>query len=1152
LFKEAKNIRGREKSLGVWNRKVSRVLSFIFFATSATAMVACNSPDLNGTDFSAASTVTTAAPTSGSGASLQQSVPGNTLVLVSGDQQIGYPGATLLLPVVAKVLDPNGVPVVGAYVLVTVAGGGGIVSNQTPISDANGEVVFEWTLGTALTQDTLNLSVYSDLWVNGPDVTLTATRIVGGESVGNSTIVGTGPVIADGISTSHITITLLDSNNQALTGVVPTFSATGTNTYFPCTAVNAEGVSHCLMTSSQPGAKTLSVTSPIAFSSGLVQFNPGSPKFLTIAGDAGNLLSVVVKDAFNNVIPNQEIDWTVTFGGGTLSAASISTDATGTASNTYTSVSSGTQSITASVHGYPLQVPSVTFILNYGVWTFQSGTQSSAFILGNNIDFTTANVCELTPTNGPENSVAAFQAGTANGITFGTLADGVSKGFKLGASAPGMCDGSVTDCDPNAEFNASWTPEWNHILGVWHLNEPVGVPTIADSSGQGNNGTYLYNGVQGNAGKFNTGVAVYGGYSPMTVGANNFPTGASPRTISFWVNWVYSYQNPIFSYGSPGDNSSFTIYTNGGGVEYSGENGSGDFFASGGVTGGTWHHVVLTYDGTTFVFYIDGSRAGSSGGTPATVNSGIAYIGSYLGQYAATGEEIDEIAFWNTALSSAEVSTIYARQSPSHVGYFTSRVMDAFQTGANWTSLSWLPTFPFLKALPDNAISETIGNYSSLASSTLMTGIQGLWHFDEPAGTSGINSVFDKSGHGLNATPSGGTTFGNAGKFGTAVSFDNSQTGYLSVKNGFSNFTSGITISAWVNPALTENHQNERIIDFGNGAANDNIMFTFAGAGLAYWVFTGNNQSVIAINNNGLIPANVWTHALVTEDSNGLATIYVNGVPVTSGTLSVPNNITRTSNLIGKSNWNDNGFNGAIDELGIWNRVLSSAEIKQLYQRGASRVRFQVQSCAQPDCSDGTFQGPDGTSATYFSELDNSASYNKLTNAPSGSVNLTPPSLTFANFATPTPAPNRYFQYRAIFESDAATPALMPEVKSVTIAPNHYDATSPTVVGLGGVAAPVLTAFTQTLGANGCPTATYNLGIGSSASSAAWYYWNTATSAWASASGNTSQSNAATVINTNLASFPTVGTATVYFKAFLNSNGSTPCELTEVQLNGHN
>jgi alpha-tubulin suppressor-like RCC1 family protein len=76
-----------------------------------------------------------------------QSEPAASIVVVSGDNQTGLPGQTLLSPLVAKVVDRFGNPVAGATVIFTPAAGSGIVTPASVITNAAGTASASWKLG---------------------------------------------------------------------------------------------------------------------------------------------------------------------------------------------------------------------------------------------------------------------------------------------------------------------------------------------------------------------------------------------------------------------------------------------------------------------------------------------------------------------------------------------------------------------------------------------------------------------------------------------------------------------------------------------------------------------------------------------------------------------------------------------------------------------------------------------------------------------------------------------------------------------------------------------------------------------------------------------------------------------------------------------
>lgn len=90
-----------------------------------------------------------------------------------------------------------------------------------------------------------------------------------------STIIGVGTIVANGTSSAIITITLKTAGNVPVENVVPTFSATDTNTtniYGDCSSSNANGVSICTLASVKPETKQLLLTYPVTVTGNSVTF----------------------------------------------------------------------------------------------------------------------------------------------------------------------------------------------------------------------------------------------------------------------------------------------------------------------------------------------------------------------------------------------------------------------------------------------------------------------------------------------------------------------------------------------------------------------------------------------------------------------------------------------------------------------------------------------------------------------------------------------------------------------------------------------------------------------------------------------------------------------------------------------------------------
>jgi hypothetical protein len=154
-----------------------------------------------------------------------------------------------------------------------------------------------------------------------------------------------------------------------------------------------------------------------------------------------------------------------------------------------------------------------------------------------------------------------------------------------------------------------------------------------------------------------------------------------------------------------------------------------------------------------------------------------------------------------------------------------------------------------------------------------------------------------------------------------ALDFDGGDD-YASLPAG-TYFSGDFTIECWVYPKSFPNWA--RIIDFGNGAGNNNVLlaYTFGNSG-APGFYVGGSQ----FQANKTLPLNQWSHIAATL-SGTTATIYINGIAAGTATFPIPANVIRNYCYIGKSNWGGDPYANAIyDELRIWNVAKTPAEIQ--------------------------------------------------------------------------------------------------------------------------------------------------------------------------------------------------------------------------------
>jgi len=170
-----------------------------------------------------------------------------------------------------------------------------------------------------------------------------------------------------------------------------------------------------------------------------------------------------------------------------------------------------------------------------------------------------------------------------------------------------------------------------------------------------------------------------------------------------------------------------------------------------------------------------------------------------------------------------------------------------------------------------------------------------------------------------------------SGVYGKALSFDGIND-FANVSDSNSLDVDSITITAWIYPlSFGGGNTLGRIVD----KAGSYLFYVANDSGqeaLRFYLFnstvSGSNDS-----NSHSINLNAWQHVAVTYDSQTIR-FYVNGTPQGSFVSPAPGPLMHNSNslYVGDRINHDRQFNGTIDELRIWDRTLSQAEINEEMQ----------------------------------------------------------------------------------------------------------------------------------------------------------------------------------------------------------------------------
>ena len=205
--------------------------------------------------------------------------------------------------------------------------------------------------------------------------------------------------------------------------------------------------------------------------------------------------------------------------------------------------------------------------------------------------------------------------------------------------------------------------------------------------------------------------------------------------------------------------------------------------------------------------------------------------------------------------------------------------------------------------------------------------------------------ALDYSGQGNDGTLYNDTTY-TTGKFGESFSFDGvndyvdmGDTDSLSFGDGTNDFP--LTVSAWVYSTQTD--INDYVLSKGIGYTSGEYSFYIAVGTIYLRICDASASKYQQAYYEGSLPLNEWVYISATYDGRGGdnaasgISIYYNGNEVTTGINENAGYVAMENGaeplVLGK--YSTSFFNGSIDDVKIFNRSLSSDEIKALYSQSA-------------------------------------------------------------------------------------------------------------------------------------------------------------------------------------------------------------------------
>ena len=294
----------------------------------------------------------------------------------------------------------------------------------------------------------------------------------------------------------------------------------------------------------------------------------------------------------------------------------------------------------------------------------------------------------------------------------------------------------------------------------------------------------------------------------------------------------------------------------------------------------TWYHVTYVFGNGSISQYINGSINGTRSDTPQTglvFDTNLAF-GGLAGSTTGTAKfELDDLRVYNTALTAAQVQSVYSSQGAPAPG----------------------PVMPQPRYAWD--FNGTTTDYVS----------------------------------GLTGTTTGSVSYNSAGKYGQSLVIKNPTTGPTSanninwITNSTFNMDAGFSVCFWLKVS-TIPATDQSVIFFTNNSIIDYRYYISVGTNSTLSFYFYNNSTFMGPTSYTL-STNTWLH-VVAQTVGGSMQFYINGTLFSSSAYA-PSGCTLNAGLWLGGIGNYGPTNAEYDDLRIYNTALTSIQVNDIYNQ---------------------------------------------------------------------------------------------------------------------------------------------------------------------------------------------------------------------------
>jgi hypothetical protein len=414
-----------------------------------------------------------------------------------------------------------------------------------------------------------------------------------------------------------------------------------------------------------------------------------------------------------------------------------------------------------------------------------------------------------------------------------------------------------------------------------------------------------------NGGKFGAGAYFNGSSSYISRDSGFLPMGDAARSFSFWV-MVNSLDTDQYflSYGDGATGQFFSPrirpVSQGSYIGFMGY--AADIDSNVVMTTGEWMHLCYTYDGTTLKIYKNATEiaSGSLSLNTSTTRDFIIGARDYNGSITKRMDgKLDQLRIFSKALSSSEVSTLYAETTPESLDPLSEDTTDTLQV---LSDSSCIAAYQF-----ENNEDDLSGNYDGTG-----TEIQYA-----------------------------------AGRYGQAGDF-NGSTSEVTTSDMTGLDSTTISLSAWVyfDAVGVENTILSRFGGCGNHSCYQIILRTTSSNIWSFATYDGTGSGN-SLTSTDTVTTGTWYHVVIVADGTSKK-IYVNNEQVASNTVSFSVNTSSGEglNIGGRGDFSASStsrMNGRIDQVRTFNKALSASEVTTLYNENSLVASYRFEGNANDD-----------------------------------------------------------------------------------------------------------------------------------------------------------------------------------------------------------